>query len=61
MAAVVERHRLRPVVEVEHHLAVQVVVGACPGLGQAAAAYPNVVRQLTRTIPWSSTPAEARN
>ena len=61
MAAVVEHHRLHPAVEAEHHLAVQVVVGACPGLGQAAAAYPNVVRQLTRTIPWSSTPAEARN
>jgi hypothetical protein len=50
-----------PAVAVEHHLTVQVVGGECPGLGQTAAAYPNVVRQLNGTIPSSSTPAEARN
>jgi hypothetical protein len=54
-------HHLHPAVEVEHRLAVQVVGGACPGLGQTAAAYPNVVHQLNGTIPSPSTPAEARN
>jgi hypothetical protein len=54
-------HRPHPAVEVEHHLAVQVAVGACPGLGQTAAADPNVVRQSNGTIPSPSTPAEARN
>jgi hypothetical protein len=55
-------HHLHPMVEVEYQLAVRVVVvGACPGLGQTAAACPNFVRQLNGTIPSPSTPAEARN
>jgi hypothetical protein len=47
-------------VEVEYQLAVQVVVGACPGFGCLAAAYPNV-RQLNGTMTSPSTTAEARN
>jgi hypothetical protein len=38
-------HRLHPAAEVKHHLAAQVVVGACLGLGYPAAGNPNV-RQL---------------
>jgi hypothetical protein len=54
-------HHFHPVVEVEYRLAVRVVVGACPGLGQAAAACPNVVRQLNGTMTNPSTTAAARN
>jgi hypothetical protein len=41
MAAVVAAHHLHLAVEVEYRLAVQVVVGVCPGLGQTAAGDPN--------------------
>jgi hypothetical protein len=55
-----ERHRYHPAVEAEHRLAVKAVVGACPGLGQAAAAYPNV-RQLHGTMTSPSNTVEARD
>ena len=45
---------------VEHHLAVQVVVGACPGFGYLAAAYPTV-RQSHGTMTIPNTTVEARN